>query len=171
MKELRNFCINGIIEETYIEPWWDLAYVLREVIGLTGTKTGCGTGDCGACTVLIDGQPVRSCIYLAVQAEGKKITTIEGVAGKHGELHPLQQAFLDHWAIQCGYCTPGMILSALALLKENPDATEEEIRLYMNGNLCRCTGYAKIVRAIVEAGDKIKQNVSIEINSVAATDA
>src|SRR5271157_4348834 len=100
MKRPATFKINGTIEETYIEPWWDLAYVLREVVGLTGTKTGCGTGDCGACTVLVDGRAVRSCIYLAVQAEGREITTIEGLAGKRGELHPLQQAFLDHWAIQ-----------------------------------------------------------------------
>jgi len=159
MKQLTKFKINGLIEETYLEPWWDLAYVLREVVGLTGTKAGCGTGDCGACTVLIDGQPVRSCIYLAIQAEGKEITTIEGIAGKHGKLHPLQQAFLDHWAIQCGYCTPGMILSALSLLRESPDATEEEIRLYMNGNLCRCTGYAKIVRAIEAARDEINRTL------------
>ena len=153
MKQLIRLRVNGEDEELFIEPWWDLAFVLREVLGLTGTKVGCGTGDCGACTVLIDGRAVRSCIFLAVKAEGKDITTIEGLS-KKGELHYLQKAFIDHWAVQCGYCTPGMILAAKALLDENPNPTEEEVRLAMMGNLCRCTGYVKIVTAILDAKEK-----------------
>ena len=153
MKQLVTLRINGEDEELFIEPWWDLAFVLREVLGLTGTKVGCGTGDCGACTVLIDGRAVRSCIFLAMKAEGRDITTIEGLS-ESGELHSLQKAFIDHWAVQCGYCTPGMILAAKALLDENPNPTEGEVRLAMMGNLCRCTGYVKIVPAIMDAKEK-----------------
>lgn len=153
MKQLVRLRVNGEDEELFIEPWWDLAFVLREVLGLTGTKVGCGTGDCGACTVLLDGRAVRSCIFLAMKAEGKEITTIEGLS-KKGELHHLQKAFIDHWAVQCGYCTPGMILAAKAFLDENPNPTEEEVRLAMMGNLCRCTGYVKIVTAIMDAKEK-----------------
>lgn len=160
MKQLIKLRINGEDEEVFVEPWWDLAFVLREVLNLTGTKIGCGTGDCGACTVLVDGKAVRSCLFLAVKAKGKDIITIEGLASKNGELHPLQQSFVDHWAIQCGYCTPGMIMAAMALLNENPDATRDEIRLGLAGNLCRCTGYVKIVDAIVAARDKIRDHSS-----------
>ena len=120
---------------------------LRERLGLTGTKQGCGEGDCGACTVLVDGRPVNSCLVLAAEVGGTEITTIEGL-GRGGERHPLQQAFVDHNAVQCGFCTPGMILTASVLLKENPRPTEEEIRHYLQGNLCRCTGYTKIVQAV-----------------------
>jgi carbon-monoxide dehydrogenase small subunit len=116
-------------------------------LGLTGTKKGCSTGDCGACTVIMDGRAVTSCMILAVSAEGKAITTIEGLPAD-GQLHPIQQAFLDHHAVQCGYCTPGMVLSAKALLDENPHPSEDEIRQAISGNLCRCTGYQKIVEAV-----------------------
>jgi carbon-monoxide dehydrogenase small subunit len=124
-----------------------LAKVLREQLGLTGTKIGCEEGECGACTVLVDGQPVNSCIYPAVKANGRHILTVEGLAHE-GELHPLQQAFLEHGAVQCGYCTPGLLLSAVALLERNPHPSEAEIRRAISGNLCRCTGYLKVVRAI-----------------------
>jgi len=156
MKELIKLKVNGAEEDVFVEPWWSLAHVLREVLGLTGTKVGCGTGDCGACTVLIEGKAIRSCLFLAMKAQGKNITTIEGLS-KNGELHPLQKAFIDHWAVQCGYCTPGMILSAKALLDENPNATEEQIRLGMVGNLCRCTGYVKIGAAIMAVKEKMRQ--------------
>jgi len=157
MKQPMKLRINGVEEEVFIEPWWSLAYVLREELGLIGVKVGCDTGNCGTCIVLVDGKAVKSCLFLAVKAKGKEITTIEGLSSRDEELHPLQQAFIDHWAIQCGYCTPGMIMTAKALLDENPNATEEEIRLGMNGNLCRCTGYIKIVEAIMGAKEKIGQ--------------
>lgn len=120
---------------------------LRDRLGLTGTKRGCDQGDCGACTVLLDGVPVNACLVLASEASGKEITTIEGLAREDG-LHPLQEAFISQNAVQCGFCTPGMVLTAAALLKENPHPTEKEIRHYMQGNLCRCTGYSKIVQAV-----------------------
>lgn len=127
-----------------------LANVLRNDLNLTGTKKGCELGDCGSCTVLLDGQPVNSCITLALEADGREITTVEGVAA-HGELDKVQEAFLDNSAVQCGYCTPGMILSAKALLTRNPSPTEQEIREAISGNLCRCTGYVNIVKAIQAA--------------------
>ncbi|MCX8021412.1 MAG: (2Fe-2S)-binding protein [Syntrophorhabdaceae bacterium] len=124
-----------------------LLEVLREDLHLTGTKEGCGEGVCGSCTVLLDGRPVRSCLLLVTEAEGREIKTIEGLA-KEGRLDPIQEAFIEHHAIQCGFCSPGMILTGYALLKENPRATEEEIRFAISGNICRCTGYVKIVEAI-----------------------
>ncbi len=150
MKQIINLKVNGVEEEVMIEPWWNLARVLRDSLALTGTKIGCGAGDCGSCTVLIDGKAVKSCIYPAMKARGKEITTIEGLA-KNGKLHPLQQAFIDHFAVQCGYCTPGMIMMAKSLLDESPNATEEQVKLDMSGNLCRCTGYVKIIEAILAA--------------------
>jgi carbon-monoxide dehydrogenase small subunit len=156
MKHLIKLRINGVEEEVFVESRWSLAYVLREELGLIGVKVGCDTGNCGACTVLVDGKAVKSCLFLAVKAQGKEITTIEGLSSRNGELHPLQQAFIDHWAVQCGYCTPGMIMAAKALLDEKPEATEDEIRFGMNGNLCRCTGYIKIVEAIMAAQEKIR---------------
>jgi len=159
MKQLVRFKVNGIEEEVYVELWWSLARALREELDLTGTKVGCETGECGACTVLIDGKPVRSCLFLAIRARGKEIVTIEGLA-KDGQLHPLQQAFIDHFAVQCGYCTPGMIISAKALLDENPNPTEEDVREGIHGNLCRCTGYVKIVEAILAAAKQMKQGVT-----------
>jgi aerobic-type carbon monoxide dehydrogenase small subunit (CoxS/CutS family) len=152
MKKQIELNVNGMMEEIMIEPWWSLAHVLREQLGLTGTKISCETGDCGACTVLIDNKAVKSCIYPAMKAKNKKITTIEGLSsGKKGELHPLQQAFIDHFAVQCGYCTPGMILASKALLDEYPNPTEEQVKEYLQGNLCRCTGYTKIVEAVLAA--------------------
>ena len=149
MKQLITLRVNGTDEEIYIEPWWSLARVLREELGLTGTKVGCNTGNCGSCTVIVDGKAVKSCLFLAMKATNKDILTIEGLHGKDGELHPLQEAFIEHFATQCGFCTPGMILSAKVLLDENPTPTEEEIKTGLIGNLCRCTGYQKIVEAIL----------------------
>lgn len=127
-----------------------LAFVLREPLGLTGTKIGCEEGECGACTVLVDGDPVDSCIYPALKAAGRKVLTIEGLA-RGEELHPVQRAFVEHGAVQCGYCTPGLVMTAVALLQHNPHPSEDEIRRAISGNLCRCTGYLKVIRAIQEA--------------------
>ena len=140
--------VNGEPYELLVEPRKTLLDAIREDLCLTGTKKGCDTGDCGACTILINGMPVNSCLVLAVDAQDKDITTIEGIA-QDGQLHPLQEAFINHGAIQCGFCTPGMILSAKALLDNNPRPTELEVRKAIAGNLCRCTGYDKIVRAIL----------------------
>lgn len=147
MKKRIKFKVNGSIVEVEVEPQRTLLYVIRNELELTGTKEGCGLGDCGSCTVLIDGRAVNSCLVLAVDANGKEIVTIEGLA-KGTELHPLQKAFIEHGAIQCGFCTPGMILSAKALLDENHHPSEDEIKTAIAGNLCRCTGYTKIVKAI-----------------------
>jgi len=143
-----------------VEPEELLVDVLRERLGLTGTKKGCGTGECGACTVLIDGQPVNSCLYLAVRAHKKSIVTIEGL-GQPDKLHPIQQAFIKNAAVQCGFCAPGMQLSAKALLDENPNPTEHEIREGISGNLCRCTGYVKIIKAIKEAAEILRKGGAI----------
>ncbi len=138
------------------EPRQSLLEVLRDVIGLTGTKEGCNDGNCGACTVILDGRIVTSCLVLAVEAEGKEITTIEGIASGGG-LHPIQQSFLENAALQCGICTPGFIVASKALLDENPNLTEQEIRLWLANNLCRCTGYDKIVRAVQDAAKAIQE--------------
>lgn len=150
MAESITLLVNGKEYTTEVEPDELLVDVLRDKLGLTGTKKGCGTGDCGACTVIMAGRAVNSCLVLAVAAAGKPITTIEGIA-QDGQLHPLQQSFIEHGAIQCGFCTPGMILMAKALLDENPQPTEAEVRAGIAGNLCRCTGYTKIVKAILAA--------------------
>jgi carbon-monoxide dehydrogenase small subunit len=147
MKQSIEMRVNGQNIRSSLEGSQTLLEFLREHLDLTGTKRGCDQGDCGACTVLIDGQPVNSCLVLASEVLDKDITTIEGL-GQDDRLHPLQQAFVDHNAVQCGFCTPGMILTAAALLNENPNPTETEIRSYLQGNLCRCTGYSKIVQAI-----------------------
>src|SRR4030042_3079504 len=152
MKQKIELRVNGKIREVFVEPWKTLLEVLREELGLTGAKRGCDDGNCGACTVIVDGKAIKSCLILAPQARGKEILTIEGL-GSEGNLHPLQQAFIDHFAVQCGFCTPGMILAAKALLDENPKAGEEEIREGLHGNICRCTGYTKIVEAIESARD------------------
>lgn len=151
--------VNGAPVEAAVEPNRTLVQFLREDLGLTGTKHGCGLGDCGACTVILDGKPVNSCLVLAVQANGREVLTIEGLAD-NGKLHPIQQAFVKTGAVQCGFCTPGMILSAKALLDENPRPTEREIRTAISGNLCRCTGYQKIVEAIAEASKTLETEVS-----------
>ncbi len=156
MKQEISLKVNGDTYSLYIEPWRTLNEVLREDLNLTGTKLGCGSGDCGACTVMLDGKSVSSCLTLAVEADGKEILTVEGLAPSGEELHPIQEAFLEKGAIQCGFCTPGMELSALNLLNKNLDPNEKEIRLAISGNLCRCTGYNKIVDAIADAGQRMK---------------
>ena len=139
--------VNGADRELEVEPRQLLVYALREQLGLTGTNVGCDTTSCGACTVHLDGESVKSCTVLAVQADGHEVTTIEGLA-QNGELHPLQQAFREHHGLQCGYCTPGMIMAAASLLEEQPSPSEDEIRHGLEGNLCRCTGYHNIVKAV-----------------------
>ncbi|MHB8108727.1 MAG: (2Fe-2S)-binding protein [Syntrophorhabdaceae bacterium] len=156
MKKLITLNVNGREHELAIAPERTLTQVLRDDLGLLGTKEGCGVGDCGACTVILDGKPVNSCLILAVQAAGSEIITIEGIAGAGG-LHPIQQAFVELGAIQCGFCTPGMILSAKCLLDANPQPTESEIREALSGNLCRCTGYQKIVEAVQDAAKTIRR--------------
>lgn len=155
MKELVRMTINGELYEVALHPFRSLLDVLREECGLTGTKKGCDVGDCGACTVIMDGKPLNACLVLGVEADGAEILTIEGLAQPDGEggyrLHPLQESFLTHGAAQCGFCTPGMIMAAKALLDENPQPTEEEVRFAIAGNICRCTGYTKIFEAIVKA--------------------
>lgn len=147
--------VNGDEYDLIVDSRRSLLDVLRNDLGLTGTKEGCGEGVCGACTVLLDGKAVNSCLILAVEVKGKEILTIEGLT-QGSVLHPLQQSFIDHWAIQCGFCTPGMILSAKALLDQNPHPSEEEIRRALAGNLCRCTGYAKIIKAIANTSKLLK---------------
>jgi len=154
MKVQLQLKVNGMAYKMEVEPRRTLLELIREDLELTGTKEGCGLGECGTCTVLLDGRPIKSCITLAVQANGREVTTIEGVEGADGTLHPIQQAFIDHGAIQCGFCTPGMVLSAKALLDENPRPTEMEVKQAIAGNLCRCTGYQKIVEAILSAAGK-----------------
>jgi carbon-monoxide dehydrogenase small subunit len=139
--------VNGDVARLAVKPWDTLLEVLREKLGLTGTKEGCGKGDCGACTVLLDGKAVNSCLVLAVSCDGRSVTTIEGLATNRA-LHPVQKAFIENGAIQCGYCTPGMILSSVAFLEKNPAPTLEEIAMGLKGNICRCTGYTKIVKAV-----------------------
>jgi carbon-monoxide dehydrogenase small subunit len=147
--------INGEETTFLCEPRQSLLEVLREDLGLTGTKEGCSNGNCGACSVQLDGVLVDSCVVLAVETEGKEVTTIEGVAGPGG-LHPLQQKFLEHAALQCGICTPGLIMASKALLEKNPHPTEHEVRYWLAGNLCRCTGYDKIVRAVLDAAETME---------------
>lgn len=153
MKQRITLTVNGDVYEMEVAPRRTLLDVIRDDIGLTGTKKGCDTGDCGACTVLLDGKAVNSCLVLAVDADGREITTIEGLA-RNGRLDPIQQAFIEYGAVQCGYCTPGMIMAARALLNHNPNPTEDQVRSAIAGNLCRCTGYVKIVQAIMAAAEK-----------------
>ncbi|MFP6617769.1 MAG: (2Fe-2S)-binding protein [Pirellulaceae bacterium] len=153
-KQLVSTTINGEPSQFLCEARQSLLEVLRDETGLTGCKEGCNNGNCGACTVMLDGQPVNSCLVLGLEVDGKEIQTIEGVA-EQGELHAVQQCFLEGAALQCGICTPGFIVTAKALLDENPRASEEEIRFQLAGNLCRCTGYDKIIRAVMEAGKQM----------------
>ena len=148
--------VNGTRREATVETRHTLADVLRQQLGLTGTHLGCEHGVCGACTVLLDGRSVRSCLLLAVQANGREVTTIEGLAPDRARLHPLQEAFRDHHGLQCGYCTPGMLMTLLELLRENPSPTEEEVRVAISGNLCRCTGYQGIVDAALAAARRLR---------------
>ncbi|MFP4087818.1 MAG: (2Fe-2S)-binding protein [Desulfobacteraceae bacterium] len=157
MKQQISLNVNGDAYTLAVEPWKTLNEVLREDLNLTGTKLGCGSGDCGACTVMVDGRSVSSCLTLAVEAAGKEILTVEGLAESGEKLHPVQEAFLEKGAVQCGFCTAGMEMSALFLLNNNPAPTEAEIRRGLSGNLCRCTGYNKIVEAISSAAQKMKK--------------
>lgn len=147
--------INGEARTADVEPRLLLAHLIRYGLKLTGTHTGCDTTNCGACTVLLDGEPVKSCTVLAVQADGHEVMTVEGLAGP-SELHPLQEGFKDEHGLQCGFCTPGMLMASKALLERNPDPTEDEVRWALSGNLCRCTGYQNIVKAVLWAGDKLR---------------
>ena len=146
--------VNGTAYPVDIEPHRTLLSVLRTELGLAGSKEGCDDSECGACMVLLDGRPVNSCSYLALQAEGREVTTVEGLSS-NGELHPLQRQFLEQGGVQCGFCTPGMLISAKALLDQNPDPSEDEIRIALSGNLCRCTGYQGIVRAVQAAAAEL----------------
>ncbi len=146
--------INGVEQQLDVEPRTLLVHLLRDDLDMTGTHTGCDTGQCGACTVHLNGQAVKSCMVLAVQADGQEVTTIEGIAPT-GSLHPIQSAFWEEHGLQCGYCTPGVIMSSLSLLAENPDPSEEDIRHALEGNICRCTGYQNIVLAVQEAAQRI----------------
>jgi carbon-monoxide dehydrogenase small subunit len=150
MKQTIRVTVNGRVYQEDVEPRILLAHFLRETIGLTGTHIGCIVGECGACSVLFDGKVVKSCLHFAVQADGREVTTIEGLA-KGGELHPVQEAFVKNYAFQCGYCTPGMVMTSHALLQNNPNPSEAEIRKALAGNLCMCTGYVQIVDAVKEA--------------------
>ena len=151
--------LNGRETSAEVEPRLLLAHMIRDVLGLTGTHIGCDTSSCGACTVILDGRPIKSCTLFAVQADGREVLTIEGMM-RDGQLHPLQQGFHEQHGLQCGFCTPGMILSAYALLQRNPSPTEEEIRWGISGNLCRCTGYQNIVKAVQSASNKMKQRTA-----------
>jgi aerobic carbon-monoxide dehydrogenase small subunit len=153
--------VNGQRRTADIEPRLLLAHLLRQGLSLTGTHTGCDTTNCGACTVLYDGKAIKSCTMLAVQADGHEITTVEGLAGA-SELHPLQEGFKDQHGLQCGFCTPGMMLAAKALLDENPDPTEDEVRWALSGNLCRCTGYQNIVKSVLWAAEKLRATTAAD---------
>jgi aerobic-type carbon monoxide dehydrogenase small subunit (CoxS/CutS family) len=154
--ELLELTVDGVGLAAVVDPDRTLLRVLRDDLGRTGTKEGCDDSECGACMVLVDGRPVNSCSYLALQAAGRSITTVEGLAGPNGELHPLQRAFLEAGGIQCGFCTPGMLVSAVALLEAEPDPSEDEIRDALAGNLCRCTGYQPIVQAVQRAAVELR---------------
>ena len=143
--------VNGVVHDSDVEPRTLLVHYVREVLGLTGTNIGCDTSSCGACSLHLNGEAVKSCTMLAVQADGCQITTIEGLAAADGEMHPMQKAFMENHGLQCGYCTPGMVMAATSLLKENPSPTEDEVRLGLEGNLCRCTGYHNIVKSVLAA--------------------
>ncbi|HZD17652.1 MAG TPA: (2Fe-2S)-binding protein [Actinomycetota bacterium] len=146
--------VNGVAREADVEPRTLLVYFLRETLGLTGTNVGCDTSSCGSCTILVDGESVKSCTMLAVQADGRELTTIEGMA-TDGQLHPLQEAFHRNHGLQCGYCTPGMVMAAASFLQENPSPTDAQVREALEGNLCRCTGYQNIVRSILDAAQQM----------------
>lgn len=156
MEKIINLTVNGELQKISVQPYESLLEVLRDKLDLTGTKYGCGTGECGNCTVLLNGKPILSCLTLAVAVDGKDVLTIEGLA-KNGELDPIQKMFVEYGAVQCGHCTPGMVLTAKALLNENPNPTEEEVREYISGVLCRCTGYVKIVDAILAVAKGMRE--------------
>ena len=153
-KQTIHIKINGETQEVAVEPHWTLLETVREQLALTGSKEGCGTGDCGACSMIVDGKLITSCLMLAPEADGSEVLTIEGLA-RNGELHPVQQSFIDAGGVQCGFCTPGMIMATKALLDRNSRPTLEDVRLGLAGNLCRCTGYAKIYEAVLAAAERI----------------
>jgi carbon-monoxide dehydrogenase small subunit len=157
MKKPLRLTVNGELRQVLVEPYYSLLETLRETLRLTGTKLGCDEGDCGACTVLLNGKPVTSCLVLALSAHDADVITIEGLAGRDG-LHPVQQAFVEHGGLQCGFCTPGLIMAAVGLLSENPDPTIEEVKYGIGGNLCRCTGYSKVVEAIAAAARVMRES-------------
>ncbi len=152
MKASLTLTVNGVAYPIEVEPGTTLLYAVRDHVGLTGAKEGCDDSECGACMMLLDGRPVNACSYLALQADGREVTTVEGLAAGDG-LSPLQQAFLEHGGVQCGFCTPGMLISATALLDGHPSPTEEEVRIALSGNLCRCTGYDGLVKAVLAVAD------------------
>ena len=160
MKRHLRLTVNGEAYDLLVETHRSLLDVLREEIGLTGTKKGCDMGECGACTVLLNGRPVNACLVLAHEADNQQVLTIEGLS-KAGELHPIQQAFVDHMAVQCGFCTPGMILASLALLQKNPAADDRDIRKGLAGNICRCTGYVKIVEAVKASQEMMQRREEV----------
>ena len=155
MKKVINFVLNGYEASAEVESHKMLLQVIRDEFQLTGTKEGCGEGECGSCTVLVDGMSVNSCLYPAFEIEGKKVTTIEGMLGEGNALHPIQEAFVENGGVQCGFCTPGMIISAKAFLDETPDPSEEQIKRGISGNLCRCTGYVQIIDSIKKAAENL----------------
>jgi carbon-monoxide dehydrogenase small subunit len=155
-----SFVFNGNQLKMVVEDHWTLLHLLREELGYTGTKEGCGSGECGACTVIVDGVAVNSCLYLAMEIDGKELVSIEGLASADGTLHPIQKAFVEKGGIQCGFCSPGMIMSAKALLDENSSATEDEIKDAIAGNICRCTGYVQIIDSIKSVSDYYREDKS-----------
>jgi carbon-monoxide dehydrogenase small subunit len=158
------FTLNGQSVDVLVEPRELLVHVIREQLQLTGTHIGCETSHCGACTVDVDGESIKSCTFLAVQAQGSEVMTVEGLA-ENGELHPVQQAFVEEHGLQCGFCTPGMLMRSYRFLQENPNPTEEEIRWGMSGNLCRCTGYQNIVKSVKKAAETINNNENAQVKS------
>ena len=158
MKKNLRLTVNGEPRDFPVEPYYSLLDALRDELHLTGTKKGCDEGDCGACTVLLDGKPVTSCLVLAHSAHDSQVTTIEGLAGREGVLHPVQQAFVDCGGLQCGFCTPGLVMSAVGLLQENPDPSADDVKYAISGNLCRCTGYSKVVESIMAAAEEMRDS-------------
>ena len=158
MKRPLSITVNGIERTILVEPYYSLLDMLRDELRLTGTKKGCDEGDCGACTVILDGRPVTSCLVLALSSQGSEVTTVEGLAAG-GELHPVQRSFAENGGLQCGYCTPGLIMATVGLLNDNPEPTEEEVKFGLGGNLCRCTGYSKVIEAVMAAVESTKETV------------
>ena len=156
MKRVVQITVNGVDRTILVEPWYSLLDMLRDELHLTGTKKGCDEGDCGACTVLLNGQPVTSCLVLAHSVHDANVTTVEGLASG-GELHAVQRSFAENGGLQCGYCTPGLIMATVGLLNENPNPTEEEVKFGLGGNLCRCTGYSKVIDAVMDAVESTKE--------------
>ncbi len=156
MKRVVHITVNGVDRTILVEPYYSLLDMLRDELHLTGTKKGCDEGDCGACTVLLNGQPVTSCLVLAHSAQNAEVTTVEGLASG-GELHSVQRSFAENGGLQCGYCTPGLIMATVGLLNDNPDPTEEEVKFGLGGNLCRCTGYSKVIDAVLDAVESTKE--------------